>query len=157
MIPSVQLDAGEMAVAASLAALRSAMSRLLKTYDQRMDDKKSGYEIDLIGIIGEIAFAKKFNVYPDLSISPRSGSDDAVVNGKTIDVKSTDLKNGRLLATLNKEKHMSDIYVLAIVDCDRVSFPGYATKELLFVETRKKDLGKGVGYVMDQSELMRFK
>lgn len=152
-----QLDAGEMAVASVLAALRSTMSRLIKTYDRRLDTEKSGYEIDLIGIIAEIAFAKKFNVYPDLSISPRSHSHDAIFRDKTIDVKGTDLPNGRFLVTLKKEEKPCDVYVLAIVDCDRVSFPGYITKEHLFMEENKRDLGKGMGFVIDQNKLMPFR
>jgi hypothetical protein len=72
-----------------------------------------------------------------------------------VDVKSTRYQSGRLLATL-KDNPDVDIYVLAIVEDNRVCFPGYARKSRLCSEENKVNLGRGVGYALEQSKLSPF-
>lgn len=80
-----------------------------------------------------------------------------MVAGKSVDVKATRRTNGRLLATLKKAVEDADIYVLAIVADNTVTFPGWVfAKELLNPENII-DLGHGSGYALEQSQLRPFK
>lgn len=153
----VVLDPGEIAAARVLATLRQTINRASAIRDQRRDKVKSGADIDYVGMLAEIAWAKKFNSYPDLSISPRAGSADAIFNGKRIDIKATDRKNGRLLATTGKAAGVADIYVLAIVDDMAVDFVGYALAGELINHKTIKNLGHGNTYALEQSQLRKFK
>lgn len=145
----------EMRVLASiLGSMRTMVARANKVRDAKMGDQH-GVDGDQVGILGELAFCRLMNVWPDIGLTPRSGSADAIVKGYRWDVKTTTVKNGRLLSTLKHNPDV-DLYALAIIDGDTVIFPGYATAEELHHETRIKNLGHGEGYVMDQSELRRW-
>jgi len=156
MIPVITLDDGEMQVCRMVAQMRHSAARLANVTDAKVGNQ-SGYETDLIGMVAEVAFSKWRNTYPDLSIKPRSGGVDAIVNGRKVEVKATTRKNGRLLATLDKaDKDGAEYYALAIVDGNVVTFPGYATARELLRKENIRDLGHGSGYAMEQSELHEF-
>ena len=152
----VVLDAGEMATAQSVAAMRSAINRASSVRDGKMGGQ-SGYQTDLDGIVAEIAFCKWRNVYPDLTIKPRSGSADAVIGDKRVDVKATRYQNGRLLAVTGKREEDADIYVLAIVNDNEVRFAGWAYAHELLRDENLMDLGHGQGYALPQNRLRQFK
>jgi len=120
--------------------------------------KDDTWTIDIDGVVAEYCVAKMLNVCPDLTVSVRSGGVDLISKtGKTIDVKSTRHRDGRLLSTLKKANDPCDIYILAIVDDMGASIVGWASKELLFNEANKINLGHGVGYALSQSQLNSFK
>ena len=45
-------------------------------------------DCDEMGVIGEIAFAALFNVYPDFTTQPRKGGCDCLYRGEPVDVKT---------------------------------------------------------------------
>ena len=137
-----------------LGGFRSIVARNANVKDAKIGPQ-SGIDGDKDGILGELGFCRLMNVWPDIGLSPRSGSHDAVVGGNRIDVKTTRHKTGRLLATL-KENPDVDIYVLAIIEDAEVKFPGFARKEDLINESNITDLGHGPGYAMTQDKLRRF-
>lgn len=141
-------------LAAILGGFRSLVARNAGVKDAKIGTQ-SGIESDQDGILAELTFAQWQNVWPDIGLSPRSGSADAIVKGQRIDVKSTRKPEGRLLATLKVNPDV-DIYVLAIVSNDAVAFPGFALKSDLIHESRIIDLGHGKGYAMNQSDLRKF-
>jgi hypothetical protein len=152
----ITLDAGEMAVASMIAAMRNGVARGSQVSNAKIGPQ-SDYQTDIDGIVAELAFCKWQNVFPELTISPRSGGADCMVAGKSVDVKATRRTNGRLLATLKKAVEDADIYVLAIVADNTVTFPGWVfAKELLNPENII-DLGHGSGYALEQSQLRPFK
>ena len=105
-------------------------------------------------VIAEYCVAKALNLCPDLTVSIRKGGSDLVNYFKrTIDVKSTRYQSGKLLATLKKEDHPCDMYVLAIVNDKGAKIAGWTTKEELFKDENIDDLGHGKGYVMTQDQL----
>jgi len=134
-----------------LGAMRSMVNRGSNVRDAKVGPQ-DGVEADKDAVLGEIAFAKHFNVCPDLSLSPRSGSPDAVLKDYRIDVKTTRYKNGRLLATLKKNPDV-DIYVLAILHDDHVKFPGWAYASDLCQKSRLTNIKGNVGYAMRQRDL----
>ena len=115
------------------------------------------WSIDIDGVVAEYCVAKMLNVCVDLSVSPRNGGHDLVSKGKTIDVKSTRHKNGRLLATLKKKDSPCDVYILAIVDDGGADVVGWEYGESLFDDKNRIDLGHGVGYGIQQDKLRKFR
>ena len=90
-------------------------------------------DMDIQGVGAEIAFAKAYGLYPPFDIGIRSGSCDFVVNGKTVDVKTSKHQNARLIVAPDKvnEDHSCDIYVLATGELPTFNFRGYALKRYL--------------------------
>jgi hypothetical protein len=77
---------------------------------------------ELVGIYGELAFARYANVYPDLSVHLRAGSADAQWLGWSVDVKSTRNAAGPLWVDARKRP---DLYVLALVEGTTVTLAGW--------------------------------
>ena len=103
---------------------------------------QDGSEADVMGLMAEYAFSKHFNTFPDLGLTPRSGSEDGTYKGYRYDIKSTKYKNGKLLSTLKVNDDV-DMYVLATVEDSTVTFPGWAFKKDLIKKENIKNLGHG--------------
>tara|TARA_A200000159_G_scaffold78618_1_gene72876 strand:+ start:231 stop:695 length:465 start_codon:yes stop_codon:yes gene_type:complete len=151
----VKLNPDEVLICEQLGRMRSIIARSSGVKDAKVGDQ-NGSEADVMGMKAEYAFAKKFNTFPDLGLTPRSGSADGKLKGFAYDVKSTTYKSGRLLAT-KKENPDVDMYVLCIVDNSEVDIKGYAFKDELIKESNLKNLGHGQGYCLDQDKLRVFK
>ena len=151
----VKLDPDEVLICEQLGRMRSLIARSAGVTDAKMGNQ-DGSEADVMGMKAEYAFSKHFNTFPDLGLTPRSGSPDGKLKGYTYDIKSTTYKNGRLLAT-KKINHDVDMYVLCIVDNSEVDIKGYVMKNDFIQEKNLKDLGHGEGYCLDQNLLEKFK
>ena len=151
----VKLQPDEVLICEQLGRMRSIIARSSGVKDSKVGTQ-DGSEADVMGMKAEYAFAKHFNTFPDLGLTPRSGSADGKLKGYAYDIKSTTYKSGRLLAT-KKENPDVDMYVLCIVDNSEVDIKGYAMKKDLINPSNLKNLGHGEGYCMDQSELKSFK
>lgn len=151
----VKLQPDEVLICEQLGRMRSIIARSSGVKDAKVGTQ-DGSEADVMGMKAEYAFAKQFNTFPDLGLTPRSGSADGKLKGYSYDIKSTTYKSGRLLAT-KKENPDVDMYVLCIVDNSEVDIKGYAMKKDLIQPSNLKNLGHGEGYCMDQSELKSFK
>ena len=148
----IELSMPELEICRLLGVMRRC------TASGNVQDKQMGkqdpFEIDIDGVIAEYCVAKALNLCPDLTVSIRKGGSDLVNYFKrTIDVKSTRYQSGKLLATLKKEDHACDMYVLAIVNDKGAKIAGWTTKEELFKDENIDDLGHGKGYVMTQDQL----
>lgn len=149
----VTLTDEEVRIASFIGKQRRKSCRANEVKDRTVC-KQDPIAIETDGFLAEIAFAKAFNLYPDFSISVRSGGADFVINGKTVDVKATRYTNGKLLATLNKATDPCDYYVLGVVQQDNVvKLCGMVSKEELFLETNIHDLGYGGVYAIPQNKL----
>ena len=116
----------------------------------------SNFQTHLEGFGGELAFAKMINVYPDFSIYSRNAANDngdLMWNGKSIDVKTTHLPNGRLITPYWKVNSKVDIYVLMVGVFSNYEYKGYLYKQEFIRPDRLKDLGYGNTYVAEQREL----
>jgi hypothetical protein len=133
-----------------------AEQRYLNARKKGIVDRKLGGQTteitDLDGFGAEMAFCKIANCYPDLKIG-LDNDYDCLYNGLKIDVKQTKYKKGRLLATLKKTNSDVDIYVLMIGEFPNYEFIGWARKDDLIKPENIKDLGRGNGYVLEQSQL----
>ena len=81
---------------------------------------------DRNGFGAELAFGRLFNRYPDLSIRPRSGGSDFILDGYTIDVKCTARPEGQLITPPHKAKDPCDFYALMLC-----SWPRFTLEELV--------------------------
>lgn len=148
----IDLSDGELHVCRYIGFLRRS-ANLNKTKDQQVG-KQDPWDIDMDGVIGEFCVAKLINACPDFSVHARSGGADLTLcNGATIDVKTTRLKQGNLLATISKNNEPSDIYILAIVDDSGCDIEGWVSKDKLFREENVKNLGHGATYFLSKDKL----
>lgn len=160
-IMTITLTPDEILVCQQIGGLRAITARAQRVVDTKVTTD-AGLDIDQLGFIGEYAFCKAFNICPDFGMVARSGSYDCLLerDGQSyrVDVKTTKVKTGRLLAT-RKVNPDVDLYVLAIVDGLNVHFPGFALKNDLIKEENLKDLtGRGIkGYALEQSALRRWR
>lgn len=151
----VTLTDAELATCRILANLRSLVSRANSIADVQMG-KNNPLDIDEMGLKAEYAFCKHYNIFFDPSTRPKSGTADCVLRGNRFDIKATDYPKGRLVKTLKPNPDV-DCYALAIVEKNVVTFPGYAFSIEFCQEKNIKDIGHGDSYVMEQSELRRWK
>jgi hypothetical protein len=154
---TITLTPGEVMLVRIIASLRAGVNRTLGTPDAKRGPQ-DGFHTDLLGVAGELAFAKRFNLYPDLTFNPRSGGHDFVSkNGNTVDVKTTDRCDGRLLVTPKKKAEPSDVYFLIVGDIPRFQLRGYATAKQVFEESNLTDFGRGECYAVEQKNLKEIK
>lgn len=149
---TVTLSSSEMSMCNILGNMRHMVNRAGKTVD-RQKGNQSALDIDMDGVIAEYAFCRHWNIFFDLSSQARSGSYDCLLNNKRIDIKSTRYATGRLIKTLKPNPDI-DIYVLAIIDGNTVSFPGWISSENFIQEQNILNLSnKGDCYAMTQDQL----
>jgi hypothetical protein len=121
--------------------------------------KQSDWETDLEGIASELAFCRLFNLYPDLTIFTRTSAQDAgdvtLPDGRTVDVKSTKYKNGKLLAVLWKSAKV-DLYALMVGTFPEYTFKGFMSSSELLQPSKVKNLGYGDTYAAEQEELVEL-
>lgn len=138
-----------------------AKNRYQNNRKENVQDKKIGPQscdlTDLDGICGEFAFCKAFNLYPDMSVSPRKGGYDLVVKGKRVDVKTTRYKTGKLLATRDKKLEDSDVYVLVLSEPPVFTIIGWCNSSDLIKDNNLVDLGYGLTYCLPQNKLFTIK
>lgn len=148
----IQLNESEIKICEWLAKNRYASNR-----NGGVSDKKIGpqscEETDLEGICGEFAFCKAINLYPDMSISPRKGGDDVLLDGKKIDIKTTKYKSGKLLARRSKSETPSDVYVLIVGQRPDYNIVGWCSSADLIQDKNLIDLGYGKTYGLEQHVL----
>lgn len=152
----ITLDPGEMAIAQTLASLRRCVNQAGRIGDRRRDNRMQAITLDMLGTVSEIAFCKAFGAYPDLTVSPRRGGADVILNGKRWDIKATDRPNGRLLATTDKNAAAADYYALAVVADATVDLKGWATAAELLNPATVTDLGHGPTHALNQAQLRPF-
>ena len=155
----VELSPSEILVCQCIGRMRSLIARSANVKDQKAGEQ-DGNNADVMGFMAEYAFAKHFNVFPDIGLTPRSGSCDGKIPLKdfrvvSYDIKSTHIRNGRLLAT-KKVNPDVDMYVLCIVTDNQVDIKGYVKKESFIKPENLKTIGKVESYCLEQSQLQPF-
>lgn len=138
-----------------LAAQRFATARAAGVADAQMGPQSSE-QTDLDGIAGEFAFCKAANLWPDMTIGARRGGHDAIVNGFTVDVKTTRVERGHLLVTTKKSLTPSDVYVLVIGTIPSFRIAGWAWAHWIMQDRHRRDFGHGAGFALAQHELLPF-
>lgn len=162
---SVTLNEFEQKICVEVANKRHANNRQKGVMDRKMGDQ-SVSETDLYGVGAELSFCRLFNLYPDLSIEPRStlaGTDvekDSRLLVWRVDVKGTKYPFGRLLArppdsnyATHAHRSTADLFALMTGPYPTFTFRGFCTKEDLLNPAALNDFGHGPTYAAQQQEL----
>jgi len=149
------LNPDEVQICQLIGRMRSLIARSNGVKDAKIGNQ-DGAEADVIGMMAEYGFAKLMNVFPDLGLSPRSGSPDGVMpSGNRYDIKASKHTHARLLSTLKVNPDV-DVYVLCVVDSPTLDYKGWAWKEDLIKPSNIINLGHGEGYALDQDNLREW-
>lgn len=151
----ITLNDGEQDICKLIAKLRFENNRKKGVVNSKVGGQ-SNELTDLEGIGGEVACAKLYNVMPDFSIHVRNCSEDTgdfIWNKLKFDVKATTYENGRLLATRWKIPSV-DYFILVTGTFPNYTYRGRMKSGELLQEDRLIDLGHGLSYSANQSELM---
>lgn len=156
MTNEIVLNRAEQMLAKYLAEERFKNARKQGKPNQKVGGQPDWYT-DLNGIGGEIAVAKRFNVYPDTELdSSELPEHDLIIKGKKVDVKTTKYSDGKLLATIKKKVDAVDIYVLVTGEFPVYQIVKWCKSEELISDKNIKDLGRGNVYALEQEKLRDF-
>ena len=157
---SVTLTAGEVRLGRFVARERRESNRFAGFPDRTHSRDMSSYEVDLVGVFGEMAFCKLFNIYWDGNGEPRLSVDDdgdctirAYGFDLRCDVKTTEWETGRLLLPRYTDKPAIKIYGLMTCTFPTLVYRGLMLSEDL-VSCPLMDLGGSMVHAAQQSELM---
>ena len=114
-----------------------ALSRQLVNRNAGVVDRMIGFrdplEIEIDGVLGEIAVCKYLNVFFDMSAEPRSGGIDCVYMGLSCDVKTRPFRHYQALQVpQHKDKGDTDIFILVEVEKNKAHILGFAPRENIF-------------------------
>ena len=149
----VTLTPAELIACKIIGNMRTLAARSANVTDAGLGTNLS---TDEDGVIAEMAFCKHWNIFFNPEASPRKHTFDCLLREKRIDIKSTRIARGRLLATKKRNPDV-DVFVLAIISDPSVSFVGYATADQLYRDENLIALGHGEGYGLEQEQLTKWK
>ena len=119
---------------------------------------KSQIHLDYLGFIGELAFAKMHNLYPNFIDKPDNKWDYKLKDGRTVDVKTTAHEQGKkkrlLIKTSEASRLNSDLYALMYVNLAdlQVTLKGFATPRMV-MEASIVNFGYGHSFALEFEEL----
>lgn len=151
----IVLSEGELHLVEFMAKARTKVSRNDGVKNQRISEE-SDFDVEYVGMCGELAVARAMNVYPDLSIASRSGGFDLLSHkGMRMEVKTTKHSTGRLVARLKAKAEDSDYYVLVTGVPPIMTLQGYIPTEEFLTEARVGQLSPKYpkAFLATQSEL----
>lgn len=157
----IQLDPGEALAAHQVAALRNYVNAGRRIQNRRQDTTAGSTKLNVVGFLGELAFAKWRGVFPDLTAHPRAGVPDFTIDGQTYDIKATDHPEGNLICYEGAQS-TAKFYVLALVRATangygyNVEFPGWTTGADLIRPERRVKLRTWC-YLVPRNELSPWK
>lgn len=154
---TITLNKSEQTICETIAMARFNNNRENNITNAKVGDQDN-YETDLEGFAAEVAFCKLFNVYPDFSVETRTSKEDdgdCIVNSKTVDVKTTKYKSGKLLAVSWKESNV-DLFALMIGEFPTYTFKGFMTSKELLKKHRLGSMGYRETYIAKQHELVEL-
>ena len=121
---------------------------------------QSKVQNDINGFGAELAVAKILNCWPDLSIGPHRRGFDLTYTYKQqkirIDVKSTKMNPGYLMAKPWRKVEDCDVYVHVSGTNPRYQIHGWAWAKELISPVNLSDMGFGESYHMEPSQLREF-
>lgn len=157
---SYKLGKNEQKICESIARMRYDNARD-KGFNNKLSDTlftKSYKDVDVDGVGSEMAAAKILNVYYDVETDFQAHelpTHDLICNGKTVDVKTTKYRTGRLIIMPHKKNDQCDLYLLVVGEFPEYTAVGYATYDEIVQEENWGDpFGRGKpAYFLDQHKL----
>jgi hypothetical protein len=136
----VTLNETEIAYCYQIASLRRMLNRGFGVKDETV--KADFMDGEVLGVLGEYAFAKSCNVFPRLIDRVKGGGEDCKFKGYNIDVKATRNQDKGLF--IHKENKDIEIYALAVVNLPDVELKGWIKASEVIDEKYKNDKGQYV-------------
>jgi hypothetical protein len=139
-----------------VGAQRQEQNERARVQDRKVckDRDSTALHTDAFG--AELACSRLLNVYPDLTVNPRSGGADLrLVDGRRLDVKQTSHESGRLLASCHKRATDSELHVLMIGTLPLYRFAGWTDTKNLIRDENICNLPYGPCYALAQERLNR--
>ena len=150
MIEYVDLTGVEKAWATSWATEIYEKSADSNLHDAKMDKSADSLQLDIIGFSGELAFAKMANLFPVTNTDGPTNF-DIIVNGKKVDVKTTNRDNGQLLVRPAHKGKSADAFVLLTGTMNNgYTYRGWMNAEEVFQDENLTNLGHGSTYAVPQ-------
>lgn len=150
---TITLDDGWQEVVRVVSEMRTSYNRTAGVKDQKIGPQ-SGKVTDLDGLGGEVAFCLLHNLCPDLCVVPRSGGYDCVTHvGKTVDVKTTKYRGGKLTAKLGTDITEIDLFALMVGEFPTYRWVGWAWAADLVCADTVGDLGHGPTHILTQEQI----
>lgn len=119
---TVYLNDVDVALAEKIAEQRYKRNKSAHVKEQRHDTtNRKGKDLNRVGVYGEIAFAKHFNLYPQTDTTPRAAIHDAdfMLGECVIDVKTSWHKKPQLLVPLTKANAPTHMYVQCVAEIEK--------------------------------------
>ena len=155
---SYKLGKNEQKVCESIARMRYENAREKGFGKSDILEVTSYKSIDVDGVGSEMAAAKILNVYYDIETDFQASelpTHDLICKGKTVDVKTTKYRTGRLIIMPHKNNSQCDLYLLVVGSFPEYSVVGYATYDEIVQEENWGDpFGRNKpAYFLDQHKL----
>jgi len=113
--------------------------------------------MNINGFGAELAFCILTNSKFDNTTNPDENhflKDDAVLrDGRTVDVKTTVYKTGKLMIRYGKEDKKVDLYALMVGEFPKYTFKGWISYDDIIKQQNIVELPQGKSYVKTQEEL----
>lgn len=123
----------------------------------KRDNKLSFREMNVNGFGAELSFCRLANIEFDQSTDERDNhfkrADCVLSDGRTVDVKHTVYKTGRIMVTASKSQVKVDIYALMVGTFPVFKFAGWIKYEDLVKDENVQDWGYGKTYMAGQDKL----
>lgn len=131
-------------VLAGVSSARTAHARSNGAHDMQCDEKRTGSEIEMMGVLGEFAVRMALGLSLDVPIDDPEGGVDMVFRGRTVQVKTVEKQSHRMI--FHTQNHFSaDIAVLVVMHTRAVMLlVGYITQDRF---RQVRELGKFDGVV----------
>ena len=131
----VRFEGGDVAMARHMATYRTSIVRVIELAETK-SSPASTWDLDLNGAMGEVAFCKSHNVFPDFTFRRQKGGADCHYFGSRIAVKATFSREPYLWSPpWGNELPPIDYYVLVHLRGDYADLLGWATPDELFGKT----------------------
>ena len=155
---SYKLGKNEQKVCESIARMRYENAREKGFGKSDILEVTSYKSIDVDGVASEMAAAKILNVYYDIETDFQASelpTHYLICKGKTVDVKTTKYRTGRLIVMPHKKNDQCDLYLLVVGSFPEYSVVGYATYDEIVQEENWGDpFGRNKpAYFLDQYKL----
>jgi hypothetical protein len=121
--------------------------------DEAVNTDADPQDLDLLGYSGELAFAKVANHFPITDVDGPTPV-DCVVNGITVDVKTTEYITGHLVVRPKHKGKSAQSFVLMTGTMENgFHYRGWMWAEDVFQDKYLGTLGRGPTYKVPQSDL----
>ena len=148
----VNLSRAEESMCAQAGNARYSFARCAKLNNQNVVQRT---DLDVLGIRGEMAVAKVFDLDWSAFNLGHDGGVDMFFDDTSIDVK-TGFENARMLLFRNQEKFRSDVAVFCRQSGDAIEVVGWINRDDYKFRSKKVDLGHGESWGLEDKFLNKI-